>query len=83
MAASQFEREANDLAWELVDKLNEATGRTFVVEGSTWYRKYLQIVDTDDWKRHVEFIGNTWEDTYRCVRAAYETAELLGGAGNE
>lgn len=78
MAATTYEREANDLAWEVVDQLIERVGHNFVVEGSTWRRKYLRIADTDNgWKTVAEFVGNRWEDVYNAVRSTWQALEYI------
>lgn len=78
MASTSYEREANDLAWEVADKLTKITGHSIVVEGSTWRTKYLRIVDTENkWRMVAEFAGNRWEDVYNAVRSAWQVIDYI------
>lgn len=78
MASTKYERDSNNLAWTIVDQLNERTGHAFVVEGSTWRRKYLRIADPDNgWKTVAEFIGNRWEDVYCSLLSVSQVLDYL------
>lgn len=84
--ANKYEAKAFILAWELIDKLDDITGKTF----DTYSLKKYGIKDTkgfrvfdDTFRTSFDVTGSTWSDVCDSAMAALATCEVISASINE
>lgn len=85
--ANDYKKKANDLAWVLVDKMNDMTKDDYVhlVEGlnASTNKKGLSVVRVPGWTQCINLTGKTWEDVCDSAMAALATCEVISASINE